>query len=163
VQFFCCTTSQKPNYFTQTAERGSEQPNRAGLLPSRTQASSMPLSYMTGYDMTEADGVVQSFQALCLQILHGVAVEHPAALSSCCLPACLPFPQFPSTSNAYLSNSAHFKARRRAWTSGARSQVGDLRTPPAMGDSKSCTIRTRKFLTNRLLDRKQFVSATAST
>jgi len=26
-----------------------------------------------------------------------------------------------------------------------------------MSDSKSCTIRTRKFLTNRLLYRKQFV------
>lgn len=26
-----------------------------------------------------------------------------------------------------------------------------------MADSKTCTIRTRKFLTNRLLDRKQFV------
>merc|ERR1711998_711328 len=34
--------------------------------------------------------------------------------------------------------------------------MGTVKTPRTMGD-KSCTIRTRKFMTNRLLSRKQFV------
>jgi hypothetical protein len=59
-------------------------------------------------------------------------------------------------------------ARRAEYTARARGVARPLLVVLARGQfskqiakmaDKSCTIRTRKFLTNRLLQRKQFVSA----
>jgi hypothetical protein len=76
MHFCCCAACRKLNYFTYCAKRGSEQ-TAGGSSPHERRPTACACHIWLDMIRLRPIRVVQSFQALCLQILHDVAVEPP--------------------------------------------------------------------------------------